>query len=49
MAGNSSVDNQADRKTKWEGDIGFDAKMTLSTSLNMDFTVNPDYSQVNAD
>jgi len=28
---------------------GFDAKMILSTALNLDLTVNPDYSQVEVD
>ena len=34
-----------------KGDVnaGFDAKVTLSTSMNLDLTVNPDYSQVEVD
>lgn len=31
------------------GDVGFDAKVTLSTSMNLDLTVNPDFSQVEVD
>jgi hypothetical protein len=34
-------------KTKLNG--GGDAKMILSTSMNLDLTVNPDYSQVEVD
>ncbi len=30
-------------------DMGLDAKVTLSTSLNVDLTVNPDFSQVEVD
>ena len=42
-------DNQAGENAKWNGNAGFDAKMILSTSMNLDFTVNPDYSQVEVD
>jgi len=42
-------DNQAGEKAKWHGNAGIDAKMILSTSLNLDLTVNPDYSQVEVD
>jgi hypothetical protein len=42
-------DNEADENTKWKGNAGFDAKMILSTSMNLDLTVNPDYSQVEED
>ena len=42
-------DNQAGENTKWDGNAGFDAKMILSTSMNLDLTVNPDYSQVEVD
>ncbi len=49
VAGTASVDNEADGKTKWDGNIGFDAKMILSTSLNLDITINPDFSQVEVD
>lgn len=49
VAGTTSVNNQTDGETKWDGNAGFDAKMILSTSLNLDLTVNPDYSQVEVD
>lgn len=31
------------------GDVGADAKIALSSSLNLDLTVNPDFSQVDVD
>lgn len=34
---------------KWSGNAGFDTKVMLSTSMNLDITVNPDYSQVEED
>ncbi|MDP4223957.1 MAG: DUF5916 domain-containing protein [Bacteroidota bacterium] len=40
---------QAGENVKWSWDAGLDAKMILSTSLNLDLTVNPDYSQVEVD
>ncbi len=49
VAGKVTTDNQADAQTEWIGNAGFDAKMILSTSLNLDLTVNPDYSQVEED
>jgi hypothetical protein len=35
-------------KDKW-GDVGVDAKISLTSSLNLDLTVNPDFSQVEVD
>ncbi len=35
--------------SKWKWNAGFDTKMILSTSMNLDLTVNPDYSQVEED
>ena len=31
------------------GSAGLDAKVILSTSMNLDVTINPDYSQVEVD
>ena len=45
----ATTNKQAEEKTKSSGNAGFDAKMILSTSLNLDLTVNPDYSQVEED
>ncbi len=35
--------------SKLSGSAGMDAKLVLSTSMNLDLTVNPDYSQVEVD
>ncbi|NND09173.1 MAG: carbohydrate binding family 9 domain-containing protein [Saprospiraceae bacterium] len=47
-SGRTSRDNQLG-ETRWSGDVGLDAKVTLSTSMNIDLTVNPDFSQVEVD
>lgn len=49
VAGKVTKNNQANTPSEWKGNAGFDAKMILSTSLNLDLTVNPDYSQVEED
>ena len=33
----------------WNKEIGIDAKISLSSSLNLDLTINPDFSQVEVD
>jgi hypothetical protein len=38
-----------DSKATYRKDIGADAKIALSSSLNLDLTVNPDFSQVEVD
>lgn len=38
-----------DRPGKSDGDIGLDAKVGLTSSLNLDLTLNPDFSQVEVD
>lgn len=35
--------------TDYDGGIGFDAKIAVTPSLNLDLTVNPDFSQVEVD
>lgn len=40
---------EAGDAAQWKWNAGVDAKMILSTSLNLDLTVNPDYSQVEED
>ncbi len=35
--------------TDYSGGAGLDAKITLSTSMNLDLTLNPDFSQVEVD
>ena len=49
VIGKVTKDNQTGERAEWKGNAGFDAKMILSTSLNLDLTVNPDYSQVEVD
>ena len=38
-----------DRETDSNGNFGFDAKVGLGAGLNLDLTVNPDFSQVEVD
>jgi len=40
---------EAGESAMWKWNAGFDTKMILSTSMNLDLTVNPDYSQVEED
>ncbi len=40
---------EAGEKINFSADAGFDAKVILSTSMNLDVTVNPDFSQVEVD
>lgn len=39
----------ANTAVKYGGNIGADAKIALSSSLNLDLTINPDFSQVDVD
>ena len=36
-------------ENRLEGDLGIDAKIAISSSLNLDLTVNPDFSNVDVD
>ncbi len=45
----TTQDNAAGEKVKLKTTAGIDAKVILSTSMNLDLTVNPDYSQVEVD
>jgi hypothetical protein len=49
LSGKVTKDNLAGEDPKWDGGAGFDTKLMLSTSMNLDLTVNPDYSQVEQD
>jgi len=49
VTGKVTKNNQAEESAKWDGGAGFDAKVMLSSSMNLDLTVNPDYSQVEED
>lgn len=44
-----SKDYSAVSKPYWRKEIGADAKIAMTSSLNLDLTVNPDYSQVEVD
>ena len=37
------------RKNEWDGNVGGDAKVGIGSGLNLDLTVNPDFSQVEVD
>ena len=49
VTGKITRDIEADEDIKYSGNAGIDAKMILSTSMNLDLTLNPDYSQVEVD
>jgi len=49
ISGKAIRDVEAGKKTKPGMEAGLDAKLTLSTSMNLDLTVNPDFSQVEVD
>ncbi len=44
-----SEDKQRNIPLKGTANVGFDGKIALSSSLNLDITVNPDFSQVEVD
>lgn len=41
--------NEVTNATKKKADIGLDAKVAISSSMNLDLTLNPDFSQVEVD
>lgn len=47
--GGVSKNYEAKTKAVYRKDIGADAKIALSSALNLDLTVNPDFSQVEVD
>ena len=47
--GGVSKDFEAGTNTRYRKDFGFDAKLGLSTSMNLDLTYNPDFSQAEVD
>lgn len=47
--GGVSKDFVKNTDTKYRKEIGADAKISLTSSLNLDLTVNPDFSQVEVD
>ena len=50
ITGGTTLDNEAiNPSTKFTGNVGLDAKVGVTNSLNLDLTVNPDFSQVEVD
>lgn len=50
IAGLSSTDRQVSPRTRTSDlNVGFDAKIGVTPSINLDLTVNPDFSQVEVD
>ncbi|RPE08476.1 hydrolase [Chitinophaga lutea] len=49
LLGGINKDYQSGKPEKWRGDAGLDAKIAVTSSLNLDLTVNPDFSQVDVD
>jgi hypothetical protein len=49
VSAKTTQNKEAGEKFKREANAGIDAKVILSTSMNLDLTVNPDYSQVEVD
>ncbi len=47
--GGTTKDFQNNKPQTYRKEIGFDAKVALGSSLNLDLTVNPDFSQVEVD
>ena len=45
----TTQDKEAGESVKTKLNVGGDAKVILSTSMNLDLTINPDYSQVEVD
>lgn len=49
VLGGINQDKENNTDTQYDKKIGGDVKLSLSTSLNLDLTVNPDFSQVEVD
>jgi len=49
LLGGINKDYQSGKPGKWRRDVGLDAKVAVTSSLNLDLTVNPDFSQVDVD
>ncbi len=47
--GSAAKDFEARTNTHYRKDFGFDAKLGISTSMNLDLTYNPDFSQAEVD
>ncbi len=49
VLGGLSKDYTNEKPTVYRKDAGFDAKVAVTSSLNLDLTINPDFSQVDVD
>ncbi|MBM1107107.1 carbohydrate binding family 9 domain-containing protein [Aurantibacter crassamenti] len=49
VLGEVNQDRINNKEPKYEGKVGGDVKFSISSSLNLDMTVNPDFSQVEVD
>ena len=49
MLGSTSKNHEEGGDNEVSGNVGFDAKIAVSSALNLDLTVNPDFSQVEVD
>lgn len=49
VLGSVSKDYEKDDPSKFDADAGIDAKIAVSSTLNLDITINPDFSQVEVD
>ncbi len=49
VLGNVSRDLENNGDTKYDAKVGGDVKFSITSSLNLDLTVNPDFSQVEVD
>lgn len=49
VSGSASQDFSSNKNINWDWNAGFDGKVALSTSLNLDLTLNPDFSTVEID
>jgi hypothetical protein len=49
LSGKVLQDNEAGESIQFRSGVGLDTKIMLSTSMNLDLTINPDYSQVEVD
>ena len=49
LLGSTSKDIVAKTPSHTEGGVGFDAKVAITSSLNLDLTANPDFAQVEVD
>lgn len=49
LSGSLEKDNENNKSLKPKINAGFDAKVSISSNMNLDLTVNPDFSQIEVD